>query len=126
MTRQYLGNGRWQSFRDDELTCIWMRHGVAHPAHEYRYARTDAVTGDIVIGGYYCDGVTESESGNPFPMPPLDAVEKGKAAELLVGLWNSLPHDHPDKPGVWRAVEVLRAAPDTEHGSDTLAPVSGS
>lgn len=93
MTEQHLGNGRIQVFRDAERYCVWNRHGLAHEPHEWHYARTDALTGDIVTGNYSCDGLPESEAGKPYPLPPFDVAERAKSGSSDTGrcCWETSP-----------------------------------
>lgn len=112
MTEKHLGNGRIVRFRDDEQVCVWERYGLAHPAHTWRYARTES-TGDIVTGNYYCDGLSEADSGKPYPLPSFDVVERAKAIDTLFGLLHSLPLGHHDYAGVLRAARCCGASPRT-------------
>jgi hypothetical protein len=66
---QFLGDGRWQKFREDERTCPGERYGLVHDAHtyEYIYTRPDEV-GGVTTGSYWCDGLFEERE--PFPLCP--------------------------------------------------------
>lgn len=108
MTERHLGNGVVQQYRDEERVCPWSRHGLAHEPHHYRYVHTRP-DGEITTGSYERDGLTEAQAGRPFPLPPFDVAERAKAIDTLLGLHHSLPFEHPERPGVLRAIEVLRA-----------------
>ncbi len=73
----HIGDCRVQLCRNNERYCVWTRHGIAHPGHEWHYAYTrPEELGGITSGSYSCDGLIETEAGRPFPLPPV-AIESG-------------------------------------------------
>jgi hypothetical protein len=67
---QYLGDGGWLTFREDERTCPLLRYGREHEPHQFDYVYTrPANLGGITTGRTYCDGL--SEDAQPYPLCPL-------------------------------------------------------
>ena len=81
VAEKYLGDGRWQRFREDERECAFLRHGMAHEAHEHRYIykRPDEL-GGVTVGQTWCDGL--AEDAEPYPSVPLLADLAAARAEV--------------------------------------------
>ena len=85
VAEQYLGDGGWQIFREDERTCPLLRYGNAHEAHDYRYVYTRPThLGGITSGRTYCDGLDADTE--PYPLCPLAAELRATEGDLGVAV----------------------------------------
>lgn len=73
VAEKYLGDGRWQMYRENERICLLTRYGQPHKDHNYEYIYTRPESlGGITTGRYWCDGLRAEEE--PYPLCPKGEV----------------------------------------------------
>jgi|GEM_PF-5110037 len=85
-----------------------------HQKHEaYTVASTGPDAAIVRTGGYGSDRIAHLRRGEECSLEQWTAFkgwlrERADPAAILVEMVATLPNGHPEKPGVLRAIEVLR------------------